>query len=61
MVKYASNDFLALKISYVNEIANLCESVGADIQDVTKGMGFDKRIGNSISKCRYWIWRFMLP
>ena len=46
MVKYASNDFLALKISYVNEIANLCESVGADIQDVTKGMGFDKRIGN---------------
>lgn len=46
MVKYASNDFLALKISYINEIANLCESVGADIQDVTKGMGFDKRIGN---------------
>lgn len=46
MIKYASNDFLALKISYVNEIANLCEIVGADIQDVTKGMGFDARIGN---------------
>lgn len=46
MIKYASNDFLALKISYINEIANLCESVGADIQDVTKGMGFDARIGN---------------
>lgn len=46
MVKYASNDFLALKISYVNEIANLCEIVGANIQDVTKGMGMDKRIGN---------------
>lgn len=46
MIKYASNDFLALKISYVNEIANLCEIVGADIEDVTKGMGFDGRIGN---------------
>lgn len=46
MIKYASNDFLALKISYVNEIANLCEIVGADIEDVTKGMGFDARIGN---------------
>lgn len=36
MIKYASNDFLALKISYVNEIANLCEIVGADIEDVSK-------------------------
>lgn len=45
MIKYASNDFLALKISYVNEIANLCEIVGADIEDVTKGMGYDARIG----------------
>ena len=46
MIKYASNDFLALKISYINEIANLCELVGANIEDVTKGMGFDSRIGN---------------
>lgn len=46
MIKYASNDFLALKISYVNEIANLCEIVGADIEDVTRGMGFDTRIGD---------------
>lgn len=46
MIKYASNDFLALKISYINDIANLCEHVGADIQDVTKGMSFDERIGN---------------
>lgn len=46
MVKYASNDFLALKISYINEIANFCEKVGADIQDVTKGMSYDSRIGN---------------
>ena len=46
MIKYASNDFLALKISYINEIANLCEVVGADITDVAKGMGLDSRIGN---------------
>lgn len=46
MIKYASNDFLSLKISYMNDIANLCELVGADIQDVAKGMSFDKRIGN---------------
>ena len=46
MIKYASNDFLALKISYINEIANLCEILGANIQDVTKGMGMDSRIGN---------------
>lgn len=45
MVKYASNDFLALKISFINEIANLCELVGANIEDVTKGMSYDKRIG----------------
>ncbi|RAV13853.1 UDP-glucose dehydrogenase family protein [Paenibacillus contaminans] len=45
MIKYASNDFLALKISYMNDIANLCELVGADIQDVARGMSFDERIG----------------
>ena len=50
MIKYASNDFLALKISYVNEIANLCEIVGADIEEVTEGMGFDQRIGNQFLK-----------
>lgn len=46
MIKYASNDFLALKISYMNDIANLCELVGADIHDVAKGMSFDERIGS---------------
>lgn len=46
MIKYASNDFLALKISYMNDIANLCELVGADIEDVAKGMSYDSRIGN---------------
>lgn len=45
MIKYAANDFLALKISYMNDIANLCELVGADIQDVAMGMGYDSRIG----------------
>ncbi|WP_026567975.1 UDP-glucose dehydrogenase family protein [Bacillus sp. UNC41MFS5] len=46
MIKYASNDFLALKISFINEIANLCEIIGADIEDVAHGMGYDARIGN---------------
>lgn len=50
MIKYASNDFLALKISYINEIANLCEEVGADIDDVTLGMGYDPRIGDQFLK-----------
>lgn len=45
MIKYASNDFLALKISYMNDIANLCELVGANIEDVAKGMSYDDRIG----------------
>lgn len=45
MIKYASNDFLALKISYMNEIANLCEIVGADAEMVAHGMGLDPRIG----------------
>ena len=45
MIKYASNAFLALKISYINEIANLCEMADANIEDVTKGMGLDPRIG----------------
>jgi UDPglucose 6-dehydrogenase len=46
MIKYASNAFLATKVSFVNEIANLCERVGADIQVVAKAMGLDQRIGS---------------
>jgi UDPglucose 6-dehydrogenase len=46
IVKYASNAFLAMKISFINEIANLCEAVGANVRDVARGMGFDKRIGS---------------
>ncbi|MNZ70882.1 UDP-glucose 6-dehydrogenase TuaD [compost metagenome] len=50
MIKYASNAFLATKISFINEIANICEKVGADVTQVAKGMGFDKRIGPSFLK-----------
>ena len=46
IIKYASNSFLATKISFINQVADLCERVGADVQDVAKGMGIDKRIGN---------------
>jgi len=46
LIKYASNAFLATKISFINEIANLCEKVGVDIKDVSLGMGSDERIGD---------------
>lgn len=45
-IKYASNAFLAIKIHYINEMANFCEKTGADITEVAKGMGLDSRIGN---------------
>jgi UDPglucose 6-dehydrogenase len=47
MIKLASNAFLATKISFINEIANVCEEVGADVGEVAKGMGLDQRIGSS--------------
>lgn len=50
MIKYACNDFLALKISYMNDIANLCELVGADIEAVAQGMSYDARIGANFLK-----------
>ncbi len=45
MIKYASNAFLATKISFINEIANICEALGADVKEVAVGMGYDRRIG----------------
>jgi UDPglucose 6-dehydrogenase len=45
LIKYASNAFLATKITFINEIADLCEKIGADVQDVARGMGLDNRIG----------------
>jgi len=45
LIKYASNAFLATKITFINELADLCESVDADVQDVARGMGMDRRIG----------------
>lgn len=55
MIKYASNDFLALKVSFMNDIANLCEIVGANIEEVSKGMSYDERIGDKFLKagCGY--------
>ena len=47
MIKYASNAFLATKISFINEIAQICERLGADVKEVAAGMGYDKRIGRS--------------
>ena len=47
MIKYASNAFLATKISFINEIANICEDLGADVMEVANGMGYDSRIGQS--------------
>ncbi len=46
MIKYASNAFLATRISFINEIANICEALGADVKEVAQGMGYDKRIGH---------------
>lgn len=50
LVKYASNNFLAMKISYINEIARLCEFVGADVEEVAVGIGLDPRIGSQYLK-----------
>jgi UDPglucose 6-dehydrogenase len=46
MIKYAANSFLATKISFINEVANICDRVGADVTQVAKGIGLDSRIGN---------------
>ena len=50
MIKYASNVFLASRISFINEIANICEKVGADVEEIVRGMSFDKRLGDGYLK-----------
>ncbi|MEA4910236.1 MAG: UDP-glucose/GDP-mannose dehydrogenase family protein, partial [Anaerolineaceae bacterium] len=47
MIKYASNAFLATRVSFINEIANMCEELGADVREVSLGMGYDRRIGHA--------------
>ncbi len=46
LIKYAANGFLATKVAFINEMADLCEKAGADVQDVARGMGLDNRIGS---------------
>ncbi|MCX5782517.1 MAG: UDP-glucose/GDP-mannose dehydrogenase family protein [Elusimicrobia bacterium] len=61
IIKHASNSFLALKISYINAVANLCEKTGADIEKVAVGMGLDKRIGQSFLKAGIGFGGFCFP
>ena len=61
MIKYASNAFLATKISFINEIANICEALGADVKEVAVGMGYDRRIGSMFLDAGTGLWRFLLP
>ena len=60
LIKYAANAFLATKITFINEIADLCEKVGADVQDVARGIGLDNRIGAQVPACRPGLWRLLL-
>ena len=61
MIKYASNAFLATKISFINAIANLCEAVNADVREVSLGMGYDPRIGFEFLHPGPGLRRFVLP
>ena len=61
LTKYAANAFLAMKISFINEIANLCEAVDADVQDVARGIGLDNRIGPKFLHAGPGLWRKLLP
>ena len=60
LIKYAANAFLALKISYINEIGQLAEKVGADITQVARGIGLDARIGDAVSAGRHRLGRVVL-
>ena len=60
LIKYAANAFLATKITFINEIADLCEKVGADVQDVARGIGLDSRIGSQVPARRPRLRRLLL-
>lgn len=61
IIKHASNSFLATKISFINSVARLCEKVGADVNEVAQGMGYDKRIGKSFLKAGVGYGGFCFP
>lgn len=61
LIKHASNSFLSTKISFINAVANVCEKTGADIEDVAKGMGLDRRIGPSFLKAGIGFGGFCFP
>ena len=61
LIKYAANAFLATKITFINEIADLAEKVGADVQEIARGIGLDNRIGVEISARRAGLRRLVLP
>jgi len=61
LIKHASNAFLALKISYINALANICEKVGADVAKVAEGMGYDKRIGHAFLNAGVGYGGYCLP
>ena len=61
MIKYASNAFLATKISFANAVANICEEAGADVTQVVKGMGLDSRIGGAFLSAGLGVRRLVLP
>ena len=59
LIKYAANAFLATKITFINEIANLCEKSGINVEDVALGMGSDSRIGGRFLTCWSCLWWIM--
>src|SRR5262249_59440844 len=61
LIKHASNSFLALKISYANVIADLCERIGADVEEVTHAMGLDPRIGGQFLRAGLGFGGFCFP
>ncbi len=61
LIKYAANAFLATKITFINEMADLSEKVGANVQEVARGIGLDNRIGTEVPPCRSGLRRLVLP